>query len=137
MKPRLHPAISRHSKKLAVKANLVVPLLLPDGELYGLLILHQCSQPRAWQPEEITLTAQMALQIGWALDNAIRWSQCQKIQSSLDRQRYYDELMVSATQKIHQGTTRAEVLRHCDNSSPNYFKVRSGDRLWHHRAKCW
>ena len=107
---KITPCYIETLEKLAVKANLVVPLLLPDGELYGLLILHQCSQPRAWQPEEITLTVQMALQIGWALNNAIRWSQCQKIQSSLDRQRYYDELLISATQKIHQGTTRAEVL---------------------------
>ena len=107
---KITPCYIETLEKLAVKANLVVPLLLPDGELYGLLILHQCSKPRAWQPEEITLTVQMALQIGWALNNAIRWSQCQKIQSSLDRQRYYDELLISATQKIHQGTTRAEVL---------------------------
>ncbi|WP_310411035.1 GAF domain-containing protein, partial [Chamaesiphon sp. OTE_8_metabat_110] len=107
---KITPCYIETLEKLAVKANLVVPLLLPDGELYGLLILHQCSQPRAWQPEEITLTAQMALQIGWALDNAVRWSQCQKIQSSLDRQRYYDELLISATQRIHQGTTRTEVL---------------------------
>ena len=107
---RITPCYIETLEKLAVKANLVVPLLLPDGELYGLLILHQCSQPRAWQPEEITLTAQMALQIGWALDNAIRWSECQKIQSALDRQKYYDELLTSATQKIHQGSTRAEVL---------------------------
>jgi len=107
---RITPCYIETLEKLAVKANLVVPLLLPDGELYGLLILHQCSQPRAWQPEEITLTAQMALQIGWALDNAIRWSECQKIQSALDLQKYYDELLTSATQKIHQGTTRAEVL---------------------------
>jgi GAF domain-containing protein len=107
---RITPCYIETLEKLAVKANLVVPLLLPDGELYGLLILHQCSQPRAWKPEEITLTAQMALQIGWALDNAQRWSECQKIQSTLDRQKYYDELLTAATQKIHQGTTRAEVL---------------------------
>jgi GAF domain-containing protein len=96
--------------KLAVKANLVVPLLLPDRELYGLLIMHQCSAPRAWKPEEITLAVQMAGQIGWAVDNALRWSECQKIQSSLDRQKYYNELLISATQKIHQCRTRTDVL---------------------------
>ena len=87
--------------KIAVKANLVVPLLLPDRELYGLLIMHQCSAPRIWKPEEITLAVQMAGQIGWAVDNALRWSECQKIQSALDRQKYYNERLVSATQKIH------------------------------------
>jgi GAF domain-containing protein len=97
-------------EKFAVKANLVVPLPLPDGELYGLLILHQCSQPRGWKPEEIGLSTQMALQIGWALDNAIRWSECQRIQSALDRQKYYHDLLEIATQKIHRGQTRLEVL---------------------------
>jgi GAF domain-containing protein len=98
-------------EKLAVKANLVVPLLLPDRQLYGLLIAHQCSHPRAWKPEEITLAVQMAMQIGWALDNAVRWSECQRIQSSIDRQQYYNDLSTAATQKIHRGTNRAEVLQ--------------------------
>jgi GAF domain-containing protein len=107
---KITPCYVEMLDKLAVKANLVVPLMLPDNELYGLLIVHQCAQPRAWKPEEITLTAQMALQIGWALDNAVRWSECQKIHLELDRQKYYRDLLKSATQKIHQGNTRAEVL---------------------------
>jgi GAF domain-containing protein len=107
---RLSPCYLEMLEKFAVKANLVVPLMLPDNELYGLLIVHQCAQPRAWKPEEITLAAQMALQIGWALDNALRWSECQKIHLELDRQKYYKDLLKSATRKIHQGTTRAEVL---------------------------
>jgi GAF domain-containing protein len=107
---RTSPCQIEMLEKIAVKANLVVPILLPDNEIYGLLILHQCSQPRTWKPEETTLAAQMAVQIGWALDNAVRWSECQRIQSSLDRQKYYNELLISATQKIHQGSTRAEVL---------------------------
>jgi GAF domain-containing protein len=97
-------------EKLAVKANLVVPLPLPGGELYGLLIVHQCSQPRAWKQEEITLAVQMAGQIGWALDNAVRWSECQRIYSTFDRQQEYNQLLPTATQKIHQAATRSEVL---------------------------
>jgi GAF domain-containing protein len=107
---RITPCHIETLEKIAVKANLVVPVLLPDNDIYGLLILHQCSQTRVWKPEEVTLAAQMAVQIGWALDNALRWSECQKIQFSLDRQRYYDELLTSAIQKIHQGNHRAEVL---------------------------
>jgi methyl-accepting chemotaxis protein PixJ len=53
----------------------------------------------------------MAGQIGWAIDNAQRWSQCQKIQSTLDRQQYYNDLLVAATQKIHHGNTQSEVLQ--------------------------
>ena len=108
---RITPCHVETLEKIAVKANLVVPLRLPNDELYGLLILHQCSAARTWKPEEITLTAQMAGQIGWAVDNAQRWSQCQKIQSTLDRQEFYHDLLVLATQKIHQGNTQSEVLQ--------------------------
>ena len=65
---RITPCHVETLEKIAVKANLVVPLRLPNEELYGLLILHQCSQPRAWQPAEITLVTQMAGQIGWAME---------------------------------------------------------------------
>jgi GAF domain-containing protein len=107
---RITPCHLENLERLAVKANLVIPLRLPDDELYGLLILHQCSQTRVWKPEEITLCAQMASQIGWALDNAVRWLESETIRSSLDRQQQYNDLLATATQKIHQCTTRAEVL---------------------------
>ncbi|WP_310488293.1 GAF domain-containing protein [Chamaesiphon sp. VAR_69_metabat_338] len=107
---RMTPCYIETLEKLAVKANLVVPLLLPDNELYGLLIVHQCSQPRAWTPAEVTLTAQMALQIGWAISNATRWSESYQLKSGIDKQKYYNDLLITATQKIHQGTTRLEVL---------------------------
>jgi GAF domain-containing protein len=107
---RITPCHIETLEKLAVKANLVVPLLLPDNEIYGLLIMHQCSQPREWNQAEITLATQMALQIGWAVANALKWSECQRIQSAIDRQKHYNDLLITATQKIHQGTTRLEVL---------------------------
>ncbi len=107
---RIAPCHLETLEHFAVKANLVVPILLPDGELYGLSIAHQCSKPRIWTPEETVLVAQMAAQTGWALDNAVRWSQCQKIQSTIERQKYYTDLAIVATQKIHQGHTRTEVL---------------------------
>lgn len=53
---------------LAVKANLVVPVL-HEGKLLGLLIAHQCSGPRDWKPIEIKWFTQIATQAGFALDN--------------------------------------------------------------------
>ncbi len=53
----------------AVKANLVAPIT-KDNQLFGLLILHQCSGPRDWQQSEINLFAQIATQVGFALDHA-------------------------------------------------------------------
>jgi twitching motility protein PilJ len=61
-----------HIKQLepfAVKANLVAPIL-KDGHLFGLLIAHECSRTRDWQQLEINLFAQIATQVGFALDHA-------------------------------------------------------------------
>ena len=54
---------------LEVKANLVTPIL-NEGKLFGLLVAHQCSQPRNWQDHEIRWVTQIATQVGFALDNA-------------------------------------------------------------------
>uniref|UniRef100_B8HVZ9 histidine kinase n=1 Tax=Cyanothece sp. (strain PCC 7425 / ATCC 29141) TaxID=395961 RepID=B8HVZ9_CYAP4 len=49
-----------------VKAKLVVPILSKQ-ELWGLLIVHQCSGPRQWTSFETELLQQLANQIGIAL----------------------------------------------------------------------
>jgi methyl-accepting chemotaxis protein PixJ len=57
----------------AVKANLVTPLLVA-GELYGLLIAHQCDGPRDWQRAEIDFLTQVAIQVGCAIERFHLWS---------------------------------------------------------------
>jgi methyl-accepting chemotaxis protein len=52
-----------------VKANLVAPILV-QGKLLGLLVTHQCSSTRPWQESEITFFKQVAIQLGFALDQA-------------------------------------------------------------------
>jgi methyl-accepting chemotaxis protein PixJ len=52
-----------------VKANLVAPILA-EGNLLGLLVAHQCSSTRPWQESEITFFKQVAIQVGFALDQA-------------------------------------------------------------------
>ncbi len=56
--------------KFAVKASLVAPIVQGD-RLFGLLIAHQCSNSRHWQQAEVDLFAQLAVQVGLALDRAI------------------------------------------------------------------
>jgi methyl-accepting chemotaxis protein PixJ len=56
-------------ESFAVKANLVAPII-KDDQLFGLLIAHQCSEPRDWQQPEIDLFTQIAMQIGFTLDHA-------------------------------------------------------------------
>ncbi len=59
-----------------VKANLVAPILV-NGKLIALLICHQCSSARYWQPEEIDLYTQISTQVGLALER-IRLSDLQQ-----------------------------------------------------------
>ncbi len=56
-------------EKLEVKANLVTPII-HEGNLFGLLVAHQCANPRSWQQQEILWLTQIAAQVGFALDNA-------------------------------------------------------------------
>jgi GAF domain-containing protein len=52
-----------------IRANLVVPLAKGD-QLWGLLCIHQCSQPRQWQPSEIQFITQVAAQLSVAIEQA-------------------------------------------------------------------
>ncbi|MBE9042442.1 GAF domain-containing protein [Oscillatoriales cyanobacterium LEGE 11467] len=56
-------------ESLGVKANLVAPILV-GSKLTGLLIAHQCSGTRAWQDTETELMRQVAIQLGFALEQA-------------------------------------------------------------------
>ncbi|MFB2768134.1 methyl-accepting chemotaxis protein [Pelatocladus sp. BLCC-F211] len=72
-----------HISQLAafeVQANLVAPILL-NNKLYGLLIAHQCSSPRQWQESEINLFKQVAIPIGYALEQAYMLEQSEKARS--------------------------------------------------------
>ncbi|NET87281.1 MAG: diguanylate cyclase [Kamptonema sp. SIO1D9] len=56
-------------EKFQVKAHIVVPILQQE-ELWGLLIVHQCSEPRKWQPREVMLLLEISAQMGIASQQA-------------------------------------------------------------------
>ena len=66
--PGLTDCHIRTLEQYDVKANLVAPIR-KDGELYGLLIAHECSQPRAWQKSEMQFFSELATQTEYALDH--------------------------------------------------------------------
>jgi methyl-accepting chemotaxis protein PixJ len=65
----LDPCYIGQLEPFEVKANLVAPVLVGD-ELKGLLVAHQCEAPRVWQESEINFFRQVAIQLGFALDQA-------------------------------------------------------------------
>jgi len=70
------PEIVATLQRLGVRSKLVVPILYKD-ELWGLLIVHQCSQRREWQPSEIELLQQLSIQVAIAIHQSELYEQTQ------------------------------------------------------------
>ncbi|MBE9029287.1 GAF domain-containing protein [filamentous cyanobacterium LEGE 11480] len=64
-----HPEHLELMHRLAIKSNLVLPIL-KQGELYGLFVAHHCAEFHQWEQGEIDSMLQFASQIGLALDQA-------------------------------------------------------------------
>ncbi|NER78320.1 MAG: CBS domain-containing protein, partial [Leptolyngbya sp. SIO1D8] len=63
-------------RQYQVKANLVVPIRV-SGQLWGLLIGHQCASYRDWQIEEMTLLQRISVNLAIALKQATTYQQLQ------------------------------------------------------------
>lgn len=87
-----------------VRANLVMPLLC-NHELWGLLCIHQCDEPRHWHQSEIDLGQQLANQLAIAIQQAILYKQ---LQAELqERQR----AEATITQQLRQQTALELILQ--------------------------
>jgi PAS domain S-box-containing protein len=99
-----------------VRANLVMPLL--QGEkLWGLLCIHQCSEPRAWQDREIEFVSQIADHLAVALQQAEYVAQLQDQSQQLVASVRQQKVLAAVIDKIRRSlnldtvfqTTAAEV----------------------------
>ncbi|QIR36908.1 GAF domain-containing protein [Tolypothrix sp. PCC 7910] len=98
----------------AVKANLVAPIL-KDGQLFGLLIAHECSGPRDWQQTEIDLFAQVAMQVGFALEHARLLNQVDQAYQaataiSVEQSQKQEELKLQVSQLLRNGNAVVQTL---------------------------
>ncbi|MEH2268115.1 MAG: GAF domain-containing protein [Nostoc sp.] len=103
-------------EKFQVRANLVAPLL-KNGELWGLLCIHQCTAPRYWQPSEMEFTSQIAEQLGVALkqDSYLKQVQMQVVQlaEATEREKAMErqELLAATIDKIRQSLDIKTIFR--------------------------
>ena len=68
-----------------VRANLAVPII--QGErLWGLLVVHQCSQSRQWLPQEIRLLQHLATQLVIAIHQSELYERVQRLNLELENQ---------------------------------------------------
>ena len=70
------PCLVEFLQEWGVKSKLVVPIVY-QKELWGLLVAHHCSQPRQWQPLEMDLLKQLAVQVAIAIQQADLYHQVQ------------------------------------------------------------
>lgn len=84
-------------ERFQVKANLVVPILLPESSagscrddinkppsLWGLLIVHQCATTRNWQDVDLRLIQLLSVQLAIAIQQAELYQNLQKLNASLE-----------------------------------------------------
>ncbi len=68
--------------RFQVRANLVIPMI-KQGQLWGLLCIHQCQKAREWQESEIEFVSQIGSQLGVALQHAVLLNHTQQQASQL------------------------------------------------------
>ncbi len=87
----LDPCHLEMLQRYQVKSNLVLPVLYQD-ELWGLMIAHQCHAVRHWQPEEVALLKELAVQAAIAIHQGEMYQALQAANASLEQLVHLDGL---------------------------------------------
>jgi light-regulated signal transduction histidine kinase (bacteriophytochrome) len=118
----LTPCYVEFLEQYQVRANLVVPILLsleqsqsdavsPAPSLWGLLIAHECDQPRKWQQVEIDFLQQLATHVAIAIQQSMLFEQLQQSRVDLEQRVSDRTAELEATnrqlQQLNQELTRS------------------------------
>ncbi|MEB3358318.1 MAG: PAS domain S-box protein [Synechococcales bacterium] len=129
----LSPAMVEYLAQYRVRSHLVVPILvrspdsLPETNpedviLWGLLITHQCSEPREWQFDEINLVKQISTQVGIAIYQSELY---QNLQNELqERTRAEAEVRALNTELEQRVQERTRELRMINRNLEQEISVR-------------
>jgi methyl-accepting chemotaxis protein PixJ len=112
-------------ERIQVRANLVVPITI-DNCLLGLLIGHQCHEPRTWQSAEVDLFKQLGNQLALALNQA---SLIEEREATAKRSQLLSDITLKLRQSIVPGrgfaNDETEIL---NLALPEMLKVLGLDR---------
>lgn len=95
--------------KLQVFANLVAPLRAGD-RLWGLLCIHQCSNSRRWEPEEMEFVTQIADHLGVAIQHAEYLEQVTAQSEQLKRAAEREKAISATVEKIRRSLDINEIF---------------------------
>jgi len=90
-------------ERFAIASQLIAPII-QDNRLFGLLIAHQCNQPRLWQQSEIDLFAHIAAQVGFALKHA-------SLLEQVDTKAKQAKLSIDITRRIRESLNEEDILK--------------------------
>jgi methyl-accepting chemotaxis protein PixJ len=99
---KISPCYQETLEEIAVKSNLVVPINLDDGTIYGLLIAHQCFEFRDWQPEDIDGLQKIAFHAGLSLSKATLKVKQQLVELNLPKLDNAKERLVKAKSQLQK-----------------------------------
>jgi len=119
----LFPCMVEFLEQIQVRAELVVPIL-QQNRLWGLLITHQCSRPREWQPWEIELIVQLANQMAIAIQQSQLYQQLQ------------DELRERQQVAAALRQSEAEFRSLSENSPVGIFRMDAQGRCTYTNPRC-
>jgi PAS domain S-box-containing protein len=96
------PFLKEYYDRCQVKAGMGVPIML-DGEMFGVLIVNQCSGPRYWQPFEIDLLQKLGTHVEIAIQQGQLYQQLRMLASNLECQ---------VEERTHELRQRMQELQH-------------------------
>lgn len=106
---------------LQIRAMITVPIRR-EGELLGLLSVHQCEAVRTWLPFEITLLQQVAEQVAIALQHSRLYQQAQQENASLEEEVQrrteqitwvlkYESMLKRITERVRDSLDQNQILQ--------------------------
>jgi len=96
-----HPCILNLMRNNQVRAKLVVPILIQE-QLWGLLIAHQCFEPRQWLDNEKKFLTHIAEHLAIAIYQAQLYAEVQQQKHTLE------ERVIDRTQELHDAMLLAQ-----------------------------
>lgn len=126
----VEPCLAEFVKQFGVQAKLVVPIIQENPldpnisshpYLWGLLIAHQCNQPRQWEAWEIDLMRHLATQVAIGIQQSELYIQLQHLNSQLEhrvqqRTAELETANISLRLEIEQRQRTELALRHSNDT---------------------
>ncbi|MEM8604672.1 MAG: GAF domain-containing protein, partial [Cyanobacteria bacterium P01_H01_bin.121] len=116
-------------EQFEIKANLAAPLMLND-KLWGLLCVHQCSQPRHWSEDDQEFVKQVGLQFSLALQQSQSFEALELKNSQVQRLAEREQAVNKVANRIRQSfdlqnlfdTTVREIRRYLDTDRVGVYQ---------------